>query len=116
MQIVYFIILIIILQPLLKESHNGTILGYNIYYRSTPPAGYHYLTGGVYNDNGTNVTIANYSLTVFRPGNVDATSYQYTLDGLNDDDSYDFYMEAFNSVGDIQFSWCWYIIMNVAIL
>ena len=36
---------------------------------------------------------------MFRPGNINATSYHYTLDGLDDDSSYDFFMEAFNSVG-----------------
>lgn len=74
-------------------------MGYNIYYRPSPASKYKNFTGGVYNDNGTNVTIANFSLAVFRPDIVDATSYQYTLDGLDDDSSYDFFMEAFNSVG-----------------
>lgn len=87
------------LQALPKDSRNGIILGYNIYYRPSPPAKYINFTGGVYNDNGTNVTIANFSLVVFRPDNIDATSHQYTLEGLNDDSSYDFFMEAFNSAG-----------------
>ena len=91
---------LIIPQALPEESRNGIIMGYNIYYRPSPPPQYINLTGGVYfDDNGTNFTIPYYSLAVFRPGNIDATSYRYTLDGLDDDSSYDFFMEAFNSVG-----------------
>ena len=87
-------------QALPEESRNGIIIGYNIHYRPSPPPQYINFTGGVYLDNnGTNFTIANFSLAVYRPGNIDASSYHYTLDGLDDDSSYDFFMEAFNSVG-----------------
>ena len=83
-----------------EDSHNGIIIGYNIYYRPSVPDKFANITiGGIYDDNGTNVTIANFTLAIFIPSNLNTTSHQYTLDGLNDDSSYDFFMEAFNSVG-----------------
>ena len=92
-------IVFIILQALPEDNRNGIIIGYNIYYRSSVPDEFTNVTGGIYDDNGTNITIANFTLAVFTPSDLNATSYQYTLDGLNDDNSYDFFMEAFNSVG-----------------
>ena len=87
------------LQAVPEENRNGIIIGYNIFYRPSVPEEFINVTGGVYDDNGTNITIANFTLSVFRPTNTSATSYQYTLDGLDDDSSYDFFMEALNSVG-----------------
>ena len=89
----------ICVQAPLEDDRNGIILGYNIYYRPSPPGNFTNASAGVYLQNGSNITVANYSLAVHTPRNNYVTTELYTLRGLEEDTSYDFYMEAFNSVG-----------------
>ena len=91
--------ILVLYQAPSEDDRNGIILGYNIYYRPSPPGNFTNASSGVYLQNGSNITVANYSLAVYRPRNINVTTELYTLRGLDDDTSYDFFMEAFNSVG-----------------